>query len=595
VMAGGDAFAIDFNGDNLIRFEIKTPASKAPADGKALVTNTGTVRADGGTVMMTARAARGVMENVINSTGIVEAHSVSNQNGVIVLDGGDGTVNVSGTVDASGTQAGQTGGTVNMTGGTVNVADNTTITASGYAGGGQVNIGGEAHGQGTLAHAQYVNVGNATITADAITNGNGGSVVLWSDGSTAFNGSISAQGGLLGGNGGFVETSGHNLGVGLNAHVNTTAGKGATGTWLLDPDYIYIVDEGGDDPSCSASSCYIEPGSIVSALDTTNVTLIATNYIEVDDPVNYTSSNTFSLLSGGNIDVFADILNHGSGDINLVAGWDGETGWNSETNTFTIATVIANPESYGSGGDVTIAAPCNDCDPAVGSFSGTTTVATNNLFIDAANGPAQLGYQGAGGGDISVYALGDVTLTGSDDEFCSFCYAQIGNGGAEIEGGNSGNITVIAGGDVTLTAGVGSATWAYAQIGNGGDTSSGNASGDIVVSAGGSVTLTGAHDYAQIGNGGLFSSGSYSGDVTVEAGGDITLTGGSGEPYGYTQIGNGGEYADGNASGDIHVDSGGGITLTSETDSENYALIGNGGFGVDSGDASGNVYLSAQG
>ena len=46
------------------------------------------------------------------------------------------------------------------------------------------------------------------MRADALTRGDGGHVVVWADGSTTFNGSITARGGGLGGDGGSVETSG---------------------------------------------------------------------------------------------------------------------------------------------------------------------------------------------------------------------------------------------------------------------------------------------------------------------------------------------------------------------------------------------------
>ena len=134
-----------------------------------------TILAAGGHVMMTARAAQNIQDNVINNTGMVEATTVSSHNGVIDLDAGpDGTINDSGTLDASGTGQGQTGGAVNVTGGTVNVADGATINASGNAGGGTIQIGGGLHGQGALAHAQRTIIGNATITADVTAKGNGG-------------------------------------------------------------------------------------------------------------------------------------------------------------------------------------------------------------------------------------------------------------------------------------------------------------------------------------------------------------------------------------------------------------------------------------
>ena len=89
VLAGANAFSVDFDGDNLIRFAIAAPVSETPRDAngepaRALVSNSGTIAAQGGKVLLTARAARSVVNNVINSTGIIEATSASMQNGEIV-------------------------------------------------------------------------------------------------------------------------------------------------------------------------------------------------------------------------------------------------------------------------------------------------------------------------------------------------------------------------------------------------------------------------------------------------------------------------------------------------------------------------------
>ena len=68
--------------------------------------------------------------------------------------------------------------------------------ASGFLdwGGGRVRIGGDRLGQGDLPRAQRVSVDNASvIRADATTRGNGGDIVLWSEGRTDFAGSISAR------------------------------------------------------------------------------------------------------------------------------------------------------------------------------------------------------------------------------------------------------------------------------------------------------------------------------------------------------------------------------------------------------------------
>jgi filamentous hemagglutinin family protein len=600
VLGGADAFTVDLTGDNLIRYQVTAPVSKTPvvaggSPAAALVSNSGTIAANGGKVLMTARAARSVEDSVINNSGIIEATSVSSHNGEIDLDAGpDGTVNVGGTLDASGKGAGQTGGTVAMTGGTVNVANGTRIDASGDSGGGGVRIGGDFHGKGPLPDASRTNIGTATIDVDAITKGNGGTVAVWSNNDTNFSGTISAKGGARGGNGGFVETSGGNLQVGLSGFVDTSATAGKTGSWLLDPANIVIATGGtttlssgdlglGTDPGLTDT---IAPSTITNALQAgTDVLLEASNDITVSNDVIYSSSNNLSLLAENSIEVDANIQNtmaSGGGAINLIAGWNGTTLPPSS---------LTAPGVFGAnGGSIIIGGENASGNVAIGSASGTTTLAGDNITLDAQKGHAQVGFNGAGTGDIIVDATGAVALTGTG---CGYCYAQIGNGGVFVAGDKAGAITVNAGNDVSLTGG--GSDYSYAQIGNGGDSSPGNTSGDIVVNAGGSVLLTGGGDYVEIGNGGWGAPGNGGGNVTVNAAADVTLTGAAVSSFGYAQIGNGSQASSGSDSGDINVTAGGALTLTSGGVAD-YVQIGNGAAdGSFSGNVTGDINVNVGG
>jgi len=110
-----------------------------------------------------------------------------------------------------------------------------TVNASGDAGGGTILIGGNFQGKGPEQNAVRTIVGQeAVIRADAVTTGNGGKVIVWSDVGTAFSGSVTARGGAQSGDGGFVEISGKHLDF-LPRLVDTRAPHGVTGTLLLDP------------------------------------------------------------------------------------------------------------------------------------------------------------------------------------------------------------------------------------------------------------------------------------------------------------------------------------------------------------------------
>jgi Asp-tRNA(Asn)/Glu-tRNA(Gln) amidotransferase A subunit family amidase len=77
------------------------------------------------------------------------------------------------------------------------------------------------------------------LQANATQDGNGGTVVVWSDDVTRYYGRSEARGGALGGNGGNVETSGKNH-LDMRGRVDTGAAHGRGGNWLLDPADIEI-------------------------------------------------------------------------------------------------------------------------------------------------------------------------------------------------------------------------------------------------------------------------------------------------------------------------------------------------------------------
>jgi filamentous hemagglutinin family protein len=301
-LAAGNEFTVDFNGDSLISFAISAPVSETPQGrggtaAQALVSNSGTLSAPGGEVLLTAQAARSVLTNAINTTGMISATTAHEENGEIVLDAGPtGAANVSGTLDASGKGAGQTGGTIAMTGGSVTVAGNAVLDASGDQGGGTIALGGDLHGAGSLADAAATTVApGAVINASAITNGNGGTVSVWSSGSTIFNGTILVEGGSQGGDGGLAETSGANLSV-TSGTVDALAASGAAGTWLLDPADI-VVATGGTATLANVGSF----GSNAGATDTIDPSVIdnASANVALDATQDITFSNAVAISKAG--------------------------------------------------------------------------------------------------------------------------------------------------------------------------------------------------------------------------------------------------------------------------------------------------------
>ncbi|MDP4623004.1 MAG: filamentous hemagglutinin N-terminal domain-containing protein, partial [Hydrogenophaga sp.] len=280
-LAAGEAMTLDLLGEQLLNVRV----DQGVAD--ALLSNGGLLQADGGQVLMSTQAAGNLLANAVNNTGVVRAQTVENRQGTIVLLGSmdSGTVSLGGTLDVSA-GPGQKAGRVLATGHEVGLFD-AYINASGGAGGGQVLVGGDVQGSNLAvphADAVYLSAGT-TITADARDQGDGGQVVLWSDGSTRARGQVSARGGAEGGDGGMIETSGQWLDVG-GLRVNTSAAQGQTGNWLLDPADITISSAATSDagatngvfsPNSGVLAANINVVDLVTALGSSNVTVSTEN------------------------------------------------------------------------------------------------------------------------------------------------------------------------------------------------------------------------------------------------------------------------------------------------------------------------------
>lgn len=259
-LASANGFTLDLQGDELLSFMTSDEVAQTAydLDGNQLTSfteNAGKIEADGGYVLLSARAAENVVNNVINQSGIIEATSVGLQNGEIILSGGDtGIVRNTGTLDASGQDLGETGGSVIITGEKVGLFGESLVNVSGSYGGGKALIGGDYLGgrasnetmeklriqreEQSIPTAQFVNMSHtASIEANAANSGSAGKIVLWSDDATKAYGKVEANSKY--GHGGFIEISGQkNLDIG-DAKFSATGSLGS-GTLLFDPGNIVI-------------------------------------------------------------------------------------------------------------------------------------------------------------------------------------------------------------------------------------------------------------------------------------------------------------------------------------------------------------------
>ncbi|SER02621.1 filamentous hemagglutinin family N-terminal domain-containing protein, partial [Pseudomonas cuatrocienegasensis] len=122
-LAAGNAVTLDFAGDGLLNVQV----DEAVVD--ALVENHQLIKADGGQVLLTANAGDALLKTVVNNTGVIEAQTLGEKDGKIVLLGSfdGGTVQVAGTLDASAPNGGD-GGFIETSGAHVKVADSTKVT-----------------------------------------------------------------------------------------------------------------------------------------------------------------------------------------------------------------------------------------------------------------------------------------------------------------------------------------------------------------------------------------------------------------------------------------------------------------------------------
>ncbi|MDB5808401.1 MAG: filamentous hemagglutinin family N-terminal domain protein [Betaproteobacteria bacterium] len=124
-LGAGSAATLAFSGNRLVRMQVDQSVLNSLAE------NGGLIRADGGMVLMSAGAKDALLASVVNNTGVIEARTVEQRDGTIVLLGGmaAGTVNVGGTFDASAPNGGN-GGFIETSAAHVMVADDVHLTTT---------------------------------------------------------------------------------------------------------------------------------------------------------------------------------------------------------------------------------------------------------------------------------------------------------------------------------------------------------------------------------------------------------------------------------------------------------------------------------
>ncbi|MCH2548149.1 MAG: filamentous hemagglutinin N-terminal domain-containing protein [Alphaproteobacteria bacterium] len=284
-LASGDTLSVDLYGDGLLEVAVSDAVKTQ------LVNNTGTINAEGGTIALTAAAGKDIVDSLIAVRGELNAPTVSQHEGKIIIaaEGSNAVINNDASqkgvrsgystvvaqahLDVSGKDAGEQGGSITITADDIAVLAGSVFEASGHSAptpthkpslasatltanksvrseaeflaherraGGSIKIGGDYLGKGTTAAAENVYVSpQSYIINNAVESGDGGRTIIWSDGTTDFRGNVTSLGGKLGGNGGFLETSGKETLVAVG-YADLRADKGNKGLYLLDPADVTI-------------------------------------------------------------------------------------------------------------------------------------------------------------------------------------------------------------------------------------------------------------------------------------------------------------------------------------------------------------------
>ena len=164
-----------------------------------LINQAGTINANSVVVGENGQITLKSSKNIDLAEGSVTTAN-GRSGGKIEVQSGDTTL-VSGVVEAKGQQlalpfgddAGK-GGEIKLLGNLVGLTGNARVDASGENGGGTVLVGGDFQGKNpNVQNAFRTFVGaDASIKADAVTSGNGGKVIVWSDDYTVFGGTLTA-------------------------------------------------------------------------------------------------------------------------------------------------------------------------------------------------------------------------------------------------------------------------------------------------------------------------------------------------------------------------------------------------------------------
>ena len=466
VLAAGKQSVLTFDNQGLIGVTVTKEVLQEDLGLEEAVINSGEINAAGGRVLLTASVSQDVFTQAVNNGSLNQATSVVvHEDGSFTLGGGADVLNT-GSIDVSSdtnsqnsariillgenitssgsikadTQKGNAGeieihannktlltensitsaqafssgqgGLIKVLGNKVGLFDNAQINASGANGGGEVLIGGDRQGlNASIRNADFIYLGADTVVkADAIDSGNGGKIITFAKDTARIHGGLFARGGLISGDGGFIETSGL-IGFEITNAPDVSAFNGNGGLWLIDPHSIKIVNSVDCGATCTLGSPFssstndeIDVGLIQSRLSTGDVTVTASGVTGDRGNISFDADLIFNIAGGNSLKNTLEL--NADGDITF-------------TSTSSITRLSTSTDrldlDLNAGGDITMSSASA---PAVlngiNLYGGDLTVIDGNNF-DSSNANIDVG-----GGDIDLdgingtVKLGNITTVNLD-------------------------------------------------------------------------------------------------------------------------------------------------------------------------------------
>jgi filamentous hemagglutinin family protein len=203
-LASGKAVTLKLDPKGLISVVIDEATISNAGNKDEAVKNSGTIKANGGKVLLTAKTLDGVFKNAVNTSGLIEANSIGDVTGEVAVEANQrvvfgGTINAKGGIVRANCQGADFDGAINAKLGIYNMNN------------GDTNINGNLVG-GEFTGDVYV-YDNLNINVSGYTEVTSGSLYITADADHNHTGDLSVNGASLIVNEGDISLSGVNISV----------------------------------------------------------------------------------------------------------------------------------------------------------------------------------------------------------------------------------------------------------------------------------------------------------------------------------------------------------------------------------------------